>query len=455
MGGLDTYTEGLGGPQKSAFDGIVQFLTMGGGGFYLLSGYAGTGKTFLMGRVLQYIQQTSQRPVALTCPTHKALKVLMHHTQAKDLYTTHAYLGMREEIDINGNQIFRKPKTFAKPPPCENYMITIVDEASMVADEIFDELEYMVTSGHKVIFVGDPMQIPPINYTDSLPFMRSVQRDLSFHTGHLDEIIRQVAGNPIIATSMEIRNNISSPIPALSYQNHTEGLLGVRYAEKRASKELMQDILDMFASSYFKIDPDYVKIIAWTNDEVDKYNKKVREHLFGKGLPNIIVGDKLTANAPFMEGTQYLVKNNEDMEVLEVEVIDDQLSPTETLQVNRALVKVFGMKGESREAVIRIIHEESEAYFNKRLEDLKTLAKVEKKGTYQSKSRWIDYYKLKERYANVKYGYAITAHKSQGSTYDHAVILLYDMLHNNRTVERNRILYTAVTRPKYTLRIIY
>ena len=121
--------------------------------------------------------------------------------------------------------------------------------------------------------------------------------------------------------------------------------MAVRYEEYDPSIGLSEEILKMFESDHFMADPDYVKIVAWTNKEVDKYNRLVRAHLFGENLPRLIVGDKLIANAPVMEGRQTLIRNNEDMEVIRVEVIEDKIEEDYTLQVYKALVKVFEMDG--------------------------------------------------------------------------------------------------------------
>ena len=448
---MEKHTVGLTEDQRKAFEAIVVFLTMEGGAMFLLKGYAGTGKTYLMGRVLDYINDTSLKSVALTAPTHKALKVLSKHTKGTDLFTTHAFLAMRESKDGYGNIVFKRDNN-AYNIPSDNYQVVIVDETSQVPDEIFEELENLM--GKKIIFVGDPLQIPPVNQLNSLPFEVEVQKELNFHIATLNEIVRQAADHPIIKTSMKLRESIYRPIPGLSYENDTNGLLGVKYVKKTALKDEMERVLDMFQSPNFEADPDYIKIMAWTNTEVNKYNKLVRGRLFGENIPKLVVGDKLVADAPIMEGKQFLVKNSEDMEVLKVWAEDDQLDKETHLKIYKAKVSVFGID-DSREVIIPIIHEESEPTYNKYLKLLREMALLEKQGSFQARSAWITWFKLKERYADVKYAYAITAHKSQGSTYDHGVLMLYDMLHNRKVEERNRIMYTACTRPRYTLTIVH
>jgi ATP-dependent exoDNAse (exonuclease V) alpha subunit len=79
------------------------------------------------------------------------------------------------------------------------------------------------------------------------------------------------------------------------------------------------------------------------------------------------------------------------------------------------------------------------------------LKAIEKKGADKS---WIKYYEFMRRYADVIYGYSITCHKSQGSTYTNAFVLEDDIDMNLNVVERNRIKYTAYTRASKKLYVL-
>jgi len=99
---------------------------------------------------------------------------------------------------------------------------------------------------------------------------------------------------------------------------------------------------------------------------------------------------------------------------------------------------------------IRILHEDSEGEF-KKLANILKLRAINKKGKDKS---WIVYYNFLRRYADVMYGYSITAHKAQGSTYDTVFLLEDDIDVNWNIVERNRIKYTAYTRSSRKLYVI-
>jgi exodeoxyribonuclease-5 len=99
---------------------------------------------------------------------------------------------------------------------------------------------------------------------------------------------------------------------------------------------------------------------------------------------------------------------------------------------------------------IEILHEDSQADFNKLANILKQRA-IQKRGKDKS---WIIYYNFLRRYADVNFAYCITAHKSQGSTYNTTFVLEDDIDMNWDIVERNRIKYTAYTRSSKKLYVL-
>ena len=94
---------------------------------------------------------------------------------------------------------------------------------------------------------------------------------------------------------------------------------------------------------------------------------------------------------------------------------------------------------------IKIIHEDSEELLNKTLERMKLQA-MNEMNTYSRKKLWAKVYDLRDRFANVSYGYAITSHKSQGSTYVDTCIVVDDIMINPNKTEAAKILYTSLTR---------
>ena len=103
---------------------------------------------------------------------------------------------------------------------------------------------------------------------------------------------------------------------------------------------------------------------------------------------------------------------------------------------------------------ISILQRECYPIYEKVKKFLRDSALAQKKGSEEAKGWWSTYYVFMEKFAQIKYNYAITVHKAQGSTYTNAVVANYDINSNFSVIERNRIKYTAVTRPKEKLFII-
>jgi hypothetical protein len=128
---------------------------------------------------------------------------------------------------------------------------------------------------------------------------------------------------------------------------------------------------------------------------------------------------------------------------------DDDPYPI-TLKYYDAKVSYLDEDDDISYRTIQILHEDSEYDFKKLANILKVRA-INKKGKDKS---WLVYYNFLRRYADVNFSYAITVHKSQGSTYNTIFVLEDDIDLNWNIVERNRIKYTAYTRASRKLYVI-
>jgi exodeoxyribonuclease-5 len=441
------------GDQPKAYEAIQMFLRLDGGGFHLLQGYAGTGKTYLLDEIVNCIQK-SKCKVIVTAPTHKAVKVLKNMIKNDVTFSTiHAALGMRQIINNDGTVSFKPDHSLGFP--ADDYTHIIVDEVSMINDIIFETLIPLTENGKKIIMVGDPLQIPPIGQREALPFNKNIRLRYGIETSYLNSIIRQALGNPIIENATNIRTRIHAPVQIFNSQEVKNDLGGV-FPIKKVDEinYFTNNILPLFKSSSYERSIDYIKVIAWTNDTVDDYNKRIREYIFGKNLPNIIPGDKLIADKPIIENNHTLISTNEEMEVLSTEIKTESLNAEYSIKYYYTKVRIFE-DYMYNEYMLRIIHEDSEETFNKLCTLQKVLANSYTPGSYKFKSAWVDYYNFLQNWHQVKYSYAITAHKSQGSTYENAYVLKWDIETNYNIYERNRILYTACTRPSKNLFVVY
>lgn len=450
--------------QSSAFNNLRDFIMdPDDNSVYVLKGWAGTGKTFCISVLVKYVLQVihpthAWYKIAVTGPTNKSVRVIKKTSGLRNprvtFQTIHKLLGLTEKITMEGQQIFVNNDSNFKPQ-ISQVRLLIIDEVSMLNDELFtDILKYR--GRLKIICMGDPAQIPPVGKPDCIPFRDELSDFYGIKTLHLRKIMRQKEGNSIIETSVKIRKNLGSevnPIEPLTYLNHKDEGIEFLNLNSSETRKNFQDILSKyFRSDKFKKNSEFCKIIAWRNKTVSSMNTLVRRIIFGEEMcsSKILVGEKLIANSPIIIHDNLILFNTNDefsvekLEIKEKKFYLNEFSPPMEARIKYydARVSFINDKDEIDETDIEIIHEDSEVEYQKISHLLKNIA-IEKKGKDKS---WIKYYKFTRIFADVIFGYSITAHKAQGSTYDTTFVLEDDIDMNLNIVERNRIKYTAYTR---------
>lgn len=165
--------------QEKAFEEIKQFLDHPKIRFYVLTGAAGTGKTFLMGKALLYAKNELSLTVAGGCPTHKAKFVLQEKVKKAEqaeqsksgskkvkapisVHTVQHLLRAKLKTDFQNGTKFCKPHKDQSSWPASQLDLLVVDESSMVEETMAKALEKLYAPT-KVLFIGDRAQLPPIN----------------------------------------------------------------------------------------------------------------------------------------------------------------------------------------------------------------------------------------------------------------------------------------------------
>jgi exodeoxyribonuclease-5 len=460
--------------QKLAFDSLADFIrNLNDDSIYVLKGWAGTGKTYTISLLVRYVLEVIQPTrlwykVGVTGPTNKSVRVIRKATGISSsrvqFQTVHKILGLSEKITSDGQQIFVNDGDYK--PQIRTLKLLIVDEVSMLNDDLFQEL-LKYRDKTKIIFMGDPAQIPPVGRPDCIPFRDELLDGYRIKTLDLKQIMRQKEGNPIIESSVKIRSNITNSNSGISPGNKInqigEGIefINLNSSESRSS---FRNILEKYyKTDRFFDDSEYCKIIGWRNKTVSSMNDLVRKVIYGEEAlsSKILVGEKLIANSPIMEGDTISFNTNDEFSVESFEIEqcalrfkvsdhpdDDPYSIT--LKYYDTEVSYLDEEDEPKTKTIKILHEDSETDFRKLANVLKLRA-ITKKGKDKS---WIVYYNFLRRYADVSYAYSITAHKAQGSTYDTVFLLEDDIDMNYNIVERNRIKYTSYTRSSRKLYVI-
>jgi len=451
--------------QRNAFEELRDFIADKSDDIYVIKGWAGTGKTFCVSLLVKHVlnvmkPNNSWYKIAVTGPTNKSVRVIKKSTGILNprlsFATIHKMLGLTERITSDGKQEFVNQGDFR--PPIQSVKLLIIDEVSMLSDDLFHEI-VKYRDRIKIICMGDPAQIPPVGRPDCIPFRDELADQYGIKTVELKTIMRQKEGNPIIDTSIKIRENLE-----ISYINTGEESIisesgeGVEFLNLSSSdiKENFQSILDKyFNSEKFKEDPEYTKIIAWRNKTVATMNKLVRKIIYGDASleSKILVGEKLIANNPILDKEEIIFNTNDEFTVEDFKIKENKFKlDDEMVHIKYYETGVIFINDEDKKIkmYIDILHESSQFDFDRIANNLKKIA-IEKKGKEKS---WVKYYEFLRRYADVSYSYSISCHKSQGSTYNTAFVLEDDIDMNWDIVERNRIKYTAYTRASHKLYVL-
>ena len=430
--------------------------------FFTLAGYAGTGKSTIIKKVLDHYHGG----VVVSAPTHKAKKVVMN-TTGKDGQTLHALLGLRPDVDLdNFNPNDPKFNPIAIPR-ITDYNFVIIDEASMINLELYNLIiEKTKNSRTKVLFMGDPAQIPPVGEKSSVVFEQDQTKQ--FH--QLTKIERQNDTNPLAFVYDALRNNLNRLDGGFERKSNVNDLgEGVTFTvDKRAFRE---SVLEKFKSEEFKKDTDYAKLIAWKNDTVILSNAVIREQLLGKNTDIVELNDLLMGYRSISDEHQRynIIENSADYRVVKKEKLEENSYGIKGFRVQ---LREDIAKGRFKHQDVFIVdaNDHNNLHLYGEMHDFfRDMGKSNKKN-------WKKYYEFRrcnmlmktiEKYRNglyrsgqdiivkdLDYGYAITSHKAQGSTYSYVFVMENDINDNWVLKERNQIKYVALTRPSISATVL-
>jgi exodeoxyribonuclease-5 len=469
-------TDTLIGGQVEAYNNLIRF-TLSGHNMYCFEGVAGAGKSFCINMFLEEMIHSHGSMICACAPTHKAKVVLQQmaefNSENLDYSTIHSLLGLKPIVTAKGEEKFIKDHT--NKNKVGDYDYIVIDESSMLDDMLFAYLlEELDTHSHlKIIFVGDNKQLPPVNHVSSAPMDKERREKYEIGHSHLTEIVRQKGTNPIINLSKEIREGQFAPKTVINDEGCGVVLV--------PSKEYKKVLKKLFTSGKYEENPNYCRVVAWTNACVTEFNQNIRKMIYqgkikddvivlrsegntddeiadalmavypfyrdGKmNLPKYVIGDKLIADKPIFHPDcekTIVFQTNEELIITDI-VLDSRLSLGQMYKCYVATVKNL-YTGKYEE--IEMIHEESQIEFDRDIEKLRSKAlAVDAKNGKERVRRWRIYYTLEKRFARLKYAPSLTTYKSQGSTYENIIIIAPDILKNRKNREMLQHLYVALTR---------
>jgi exodeoxyribonuclease-5 len=385
--------------------------------FFTFAGYAGTGKTFCMREVVAHTAG-SHTNFAYTAPTNKAAKVLKKVTG--EAGTIFSLLGLR--IDKNGEL---KSIVAGKPPEgLDDIDCIFVDEASMVNRNLLKELKANVEKfKFKVVFMGDPAQLPPVGEVHSPIWDLGTDASLSKVMRHDNQILELVT---------EIRGVIDSPAPCITIKSNHDETGGVWKMQKR---DFQAQIYNAAANGAFA-DGDMTKVVAWRNVKVNEYNTLIRNALWGVESQSVpwMPGERIVAGGPCERNDVPLMTTDEEA------IVESVLECVHPLAPKYKAIELKSVTEAGKTVRLMVLHPASAGQFAQDSEQLAHQARTNPK-------MWKKFWDHKDLFHDIRYAYAITAHRAQGSTYQDVYVDYQDILLNRTRREAFQCLYVACSRP--------
>lgn len=457
--------------QQSAIINAVSFLKTNTDPtqYYVIEGKAGTGKTTIAKEILKEFEDEQ---IYVAAVSHKAKGVIKNSfgedTRGKKFFSIASLLGMK---GINDNdtqttkfQVGLKVPLLDNPPA-----LLVIDEASMITEDVLKkiiDINSSLSRPFQMLFLGDIGQIQPIRDEQS-EFYRT-HKDLlnkksdifnSKHKSKLITRVRQGEANPILPYADYFWENSQKENPELNPTQHI--VRNNQITDKgsllfsNSESEVLNSVIKAVKNAVEKGLTNHVKIVTYHVNEKTELNQKIHEALFGKDS-DYSKGDMLILNSPYdLPDVNATMENSSEIQIKSIQDEDTDEFGVHTLYLETNGTAYTRTGNEQKDCVIQVVSRNDIGLYNQKLQELASYAKRQTNRALK-KQAWSDFWEYKGRYADVDFGYAITAHKSQGSTYDIVVVDEKDIMGTTATSnqEKSELIYTALTRPRKTAIVI-
>ncbi|MFM7314273.1 MAG: AAA family ATPase [Cyanobium sp.] len=446
--------------QKAAEASFIGWLEAGAAGVpFVLSGYAGTGKTFLSMRLLERVEARSLC-WTVVAPTHKAVGVLRSHLDQVGLrptwYPSTIHRLLRLKLRRQGDRETCE-ETAQTAAALENLALVLVDEASMVDSTL---LEITLRCAHpfrtRLVFVGDPAQLPPVGEPVSPVFAmeRASGAALTHVVRHQGPVLRLAQGIREQALPCRLP-------PALGMIRSSEGQVALLNRQEwlRAAQEALRRCAESG-------DPDRTRILCYTNRSLEQLVPIARSALHGAmadQLP-VLPGEVLISRGAVLapacrqgaeggEEPDMVLGSNRELQVIDVrpercDLADFGLQGSDLVGMAVPLIDTLWARVDTGEKQIDLrllppLGSEARHLLEAVLERLRLAAR--EAGQKGGRALWRRFFLLRDAFASLGPAAVLTVHRSQGSTFAE-VFVDGDVFWPRDAALRRQLVYVAVSR---------
>ena len=423
---------------------------------FLLNGYAGTGKTSLIGALVKTLDQLEQKCILLA-PTGRAAKVFSHYA-GHPAYTIHKKIYRQKSFS---NEL----DNFSMNDNLHQHTLFIVDEASMIANEglagsmfgtgrLLDDLIQYVYSGQgcRLMLIGDTAQLPPVGEEESPALSADVLKGygLEVYEGLLTEVVRQLHDSGILWNATELRSYIANEAFFTLPSIKVEGFPDIKVIP---GNELIEAISD----SYDRVGMDETIVVCRSNKRANIYNKGIRNTILYRE-EELETGDLLMVaknNYFWTEGCKEIdFIANGDIAVVRRVRREREMYGFRFADVLLRFPDYDDMELEVK-LLLDTLHAETPA-LPKDMSDKLFYSVLEDYADISIKRERMKKMKSDPHYnaLQVKYAYAVTCHKAQGGQWKRVFLDQGYMTEDMLTPDYFRWLYTAFTRATETLYLV-
>jgi exodeoxyribonuclease V len=437
--------------QELAIKSGIAFIEKGNPDeWFVIGGKAGTGKTTIAQAILEKF--VGKRNILVCALSHKAKLVIAGKLEAafsdKKINSKSVAGALGMNMDQETGKFISDKNEY--DPPIKRVSIIVVDEASMINEESHQLIMTEKQKRAKVIFLGDIRQLPPIREGSSVHTDKPSPVFYGKNYVVLNERIRQGEESPILPFADYFGDNsrrlhpLLNPVPIEARKCQVTEKGALVFAEN--IYEVIETALPLYRIAIDTASMNIVKTVTYRNETRKRINNLVRENVFGAA-----------AEQEFTKGDLLMFQDN-----FSHTDFDEPISNSYELQVISAAPKTETYKLWSIEFVYEakpcfvdvLDHTEKKRHetdVSRLFEIAKALPKGETRREALSKA-----WGLKKRYAPLEYAYAITSHKSQGSTYNTVIVDEKDIT-NIAAIsckQKSQSMYTALTRASHSCIVI-